>query len=356
MSKGMAFLCVGLALFMAACSGNEVVNMSKRPYHHTDNGFRNPPNSPARDADAAVRLPFFFSMMWRSITGFRPVLPADHALDAGDVRAGQEKAGENFITWIGHATFLVQLDGVRILTDPIFSRRASPVRFAGPARHVAPALDLASMTDIDVVVVSHAHYDHLDLDSLKNMPHPERVTAVVPLGIAKYIADFGFKAVIELDWYEQTQVSGVTVKSYPAVHWSNRGLFDINETLWMSYAMSGKDFTVYHTGDTETHPTLFSEIGADMQKNFGGCDVGLMSIGAYAPRPMMKGAHMDPEGGAMIGEDLGCRQMIPMHWGTFTLSLEPFLEPVERFAQAAGVKAKRLRIGETLSLLPSPKP
>lgn len=330
--------------------------MSERPYHHTDKGFRNPPNSPQRDAGLSVRLPFFLSMMWRSLSGYQPDLPPDHSLPPEAVRDGQQKAGAHFATWIGHATFLVQLDGVRILTDPVFSHRASPVRFAGPARHVPPALDLAAMTDIDVVVISHAHYDHLDLDSLANMPHPERVTAVVPLGIGAYVADFGFKSVVELDWYQETQIAGVTVKAYPAIHWSNRGLFDINETLWISYAIHGAGVTVYHTGDTEIHPTVFAEIGADMAKNFGGCDLGLMSIGAYAPRPMMTGAHMDPEGGAAIGRDLGCRQMVPMHWGTFTLSLEPFLEPAELFAQAAGDRAKRLRIGETLSLEPAPKP
>ena len=345
-----------LSLWVGACAQHSSRIMADRPYHHLENGFRNPPNSPKRGADFSVRFPFFLSMMWRSITGARPIVPDDHALSPEQVRAGQQQAGDQYVTWIGHATFLVQLNGIRILTDPIFSKRASPVRFAGPARHVPPALDLSEMTDIDVVVVSHSHYDHLDLDTLAQMPNPQRVTLVVPLGIGQYVRDFGFKKVVELDWYEQTEIAGVIVRAYPAVHWSNRGLFDINETLWMSYAMSGGGHTVYHTGDTETHPTLFAEIGADMQSQFGGCDLGLMSVGAYDPRPMMTGAHMDPEGGVAMGRDLGCRRMIPMHWGTFTLSLEPFLEPAERFAQAAGASSARLRIGETLSLVSSENP
>ena len=325
-------------------------NAIDRPYHHIDGGFRNPPNSLSRETTIGVRLSFFRKMIWRNIIGYKPIVPNDHALPDEDVAAQIAVAGDNSVTWIGHATFLVKLGNVKVLTDPVFSKRASPVSFAGPSRVVPPAIDLQKLTDIDVVIISHSHYDHLDLDSLQNLPNIENITLVVPLELGKYAQDMGFGAIVELDWYERTRVKDVELTAYPAIHWSSRTGFDEDETLWMSYAMSGNGATVYHTGDTDTHPTVFKEIGADIEKNYGKCDVGLMSVGAYDPRPMMKGAHMDPEGGVQVGLDVGCKTMVPMHWGTFTLSFEPFLEPRDRFKLAAGNKARIMRIGETFTV------
>lgn len=322
-----------------------------RPYHHTENGFRNPPNSPERDSRLSVRLKFFARILWRQIAGIEGALPEGHRLSDDEIKRQISKAGDNHLTWIGHATFLVDLGGVKILTDPVFSYRVSPVSFAGPKRLVRPAIPLKELTDLDVIIISHAHYDHLDIASLRDVPNKERVTVVVPLGLGKYVEPFSFAAIHEVDWYDRVTVKGVELSAYPAIHWSNRTPFDINESLWMSYAIHGNGLTVFHTGDTETHPTIFKEIGADIAARYRRCDVGLMSVGAYAPRPMMRGAHMDPEGGAQIGLDLGCESMVPMHWGTFVLSLEPLSEPLERFQKAAGSRARPMKIGETMPLV-----
>jgi L-ascorbate metabolism protein UlaG (beta-lactamase superfamily) len=217
---------------------------------------------------------------------------------------------------------------------------------------VPPGLFIEDLPPIDVVVISHAHYDHLDTATLDKLPNKERITAIVPLGLGKYFKGYG--DVREVDWYDEVNLPSdngdFKLTAYPAVHWSNRSLFDINRTLWMSYGFSAGGRAVFHTGDTETHPSLFSEIGAHMSAHHGGCDLGLMSIGAYAPRDFMRGAHMDPEGGVDMGREVGCKRMVPMHWGTFILSFEPFDEPRQRFVEAAGNQSLVMKIGETLKM------
>jgi L-ascorbate metabolism protein UlaG (beta-lactamase superfamily) len=258
---------------------------------------------------------------------------------------------EDFISWIGHATFLARLDGVTILTDPIFSDRASPVSWAGPKRLFEPGLAIEDLPKLDLVVVSHAHYDHFDLDSLAALPNRDQITAVVPLGLATFLEPLGFGHVVELDWYDQMELPSKTgtfhLTAYPSVHWANRSPFDINKSLWMSYGFSAGGRSVYHSGDTEMHPSLFSEIGEAMNEDHGGCDIGLMSIGAYKPRAMMEGVHVTPEAAFEVGAAVGCQKLVPMHWGTFLLSLEQAQEPIERFEKKAGSQLFRLKIGES---------
>ncbi len=357
--SGSLFGIVLMAGILASCGSppslasdlpenGSISQSAQLPYHHIDGGFQNPPGSPARTKSVFKTLRFFAQAVSRNIAGPDDSLPADHVLPTSEVQEQLDQSGPNSVTWIGHATFLVKLGDYRILTDPMFSKRASPFSFAGPERLSAPALDLSELTDVDAVVISHSHYDHLDLESLQDLPNKENVTAIVPLGLGKYVQGFG--AIHEVDWYDRVKIGDLEVSAYPAIHWSSRTPFDQDETLWMSYAIHANGATVYHTGDTETHPTVFKDIGKDMQTRYGGCSLGLMSIGAYAPREFMYGAHMDPEGGVAIGRDLGCQEMVPMHWGTFILSFEPLVEPAERFEKAAGDMSRRLRIGETLSL------
>lgn len=345
---------IGGAVFLSGCSGVGKPAGGDKPAHHMERGFRNPPNSLPRDKGLGVRLPFFAKAVWRNITASKPNIPDNHFVSRTEAQQMLAAQKGDFVSWIGHATFLVRLGGVTVLTDPVFSRRASPLSFAGPARLVPPGLSVDDLPPIDVVVISHAHYDHLDVATLERLPGRENITAIVPLGLGKYFTERGYGRVEEVDWYDEVELPAANgpfrMTAYPAVHWSNRSLFDINRTLWMSYGFSANGRSVYHTGDTETHESVFKDIGAHMKKHHGGCDLGLMSIGAYDPRPMMSGAHADPEGGAQIGRDVGCRQMVPMHWGTFILSFEPFLEPRDRFVKAAGNKALVMKIGESLTL------
>ena len=351
----VVFGLIGVGMVLSSCTGLGKPRGDGAPYHHLENGFRNPADSPPRDKSVATRLSFFSQIIARNIKGDKTVVPDGHVLSPQQARKQYADMGEaDSISWIGHATFLVRLDGVTVLTDPVFTRRASPVGFAGPERLMAPGLEIEDLPDIDVLVVSHAHYDHLDTRTLDLLPHREKVTAIVPLGLGHYFTSRGFGTVHEVDWYDEVTLpsrSGTfRLTAYPGVHWSNRSPFDVNRSLWMSYGFSAGGRSVYHTGDTETHPYVFSEIGAHMEKTHGGCDIGLMSIGAYAPRPMMAGAHMDPEGGVKIGRDIGCKRMVPMHWGTFVLSLEPFGEPRQRFVEAAGEQSLVMKIGESLAL------
>lgn len=344
----------GVHLVLAGCSfeKNAIIGV---PYHHIEGGFRNPPDSPERESSIFTRLSFFSRMVLDLTDGVGAIIPQEHVQDPSKALKDFIAYGEaDAITWIGHASFLVRLDGVVVLTDPIFSKRASPVNWAGPERLFPPGLQIEDLKNIDVLVISHAHYDHLDTQTLDRLPNRETITAVVPLGLGKYFVERNFGRVIEMDWYDEfglpSNTGNFRLTAYPAVHWSSRSLFDMNETLWMSFGFSAGGHSVFHSGDTETHPYVFKEIGKHMAKRHGGCSIGLMSIGAYAPRKMMKGAHMTPEGGVQVGRELGCQKLVPMHWGTFTLSLEPAEEPYARFKEAAGVSTLRMKIGETLGL------
>ncbi len=347
---------VGLGLWLASCSGPGKPLKGDAPYHHLENGFRNPPNSIARGAPSGSRMSFLFNVVWRTLTQSNVNIPTEHMVSRETAKAQLAAMGDaDSISWIGHATFLVRLDGMNILTDPVFARRASPFSFAGPKRLLPPGLFIEDLPPIDVVVVSHAHYDHLDTETLDKLPNKQNITAIAPLGLGHYFTSRGFGTVHEVDWYDEVVVSpksdgasAFRLTAYPAVHWSNRTPFDGNRTLWMSYGFSVGERSVFHTGDTEVHDTLFKEIGAHMTTTHGGCDLGLMSIGAYEPREIMRGAHMDPEGGIAMGRDVGCKRMVPMHWGTFILSFEPFDEPRQRFISAGGNQARVMKIGETM--------
>ena len=346
-------LAAGLGLILASCGGVGRPVGGDAPYHHLENGFRNPPNSMKRGVPVSRRLQFLGQAIWRNSFGEKPVLPDNHVLARETALKQLADMGDSdFVSWVGHATFLTRLDGVTVLTDPVFSRRASPFSFAGPARLMPPGLEIEDLPPIDVVVISHAHYDHLDTATLDRLPNKERITAVVPLGLGKYFKGYG--SVHEVDWYDEVTLpeksSSFRLTAYPAVHWANRTPFDVNRTLWMSYGFSAGGRSVFHTGDTETHESVFADIGKHMAENHGGCDLGLMSVGAYAPRDFMQGAHMDPEGGVSVGMDVGCKRMVPMHWGTFILSFEPFDEPRQRFVEAAGNQALVMKIGETLKM------
>ena len=240
-------------------------------------------------------------------------------------------------TWVGHSTVLLQLGGMNILTDPIWSMRASPVAFAGPRRLVPPAVSMDALPPIDVILLSHNHYDHLDDRTVRLLiaRNPDAMWAT-PLNLARFVRARGAQRVTELDWWDRTTVGPLTLTCTPAQHFSARGLRDRNRTLWCSWSVSTSDHAVYFGGDTAYH-TDFAEIGA----RCGPFDVTLLPIGAYEPRWFMRSVHMNAEEAVRAHLDLmspwagaACPPLLPIHWGTFRLTDEPLDEPPVR-ARAA---------------------
>jgi N-acyl-phosphatidylethanolamine-hydrolysing phospholipase D len=243
------------------------------------------------------------------------------------------------MTWIGHATMLAQTGGCNILTDPVLSERASPLSFAGPKRHAAPGLALSELPHIDVVLLSHNHYDHLDEASvvaLAAQPGGPPLF-VVPLGVKRWFAERGIDGAIELDWWQLVRVGEIEVFFVPSQHWSGRSLSDRMCTLWGGYAVFAPDFQLFFAGDT-AYSKDFADIRsrfASRQGNGRGFDLALIPVGAYEPRWFMKAQHANPAEAVQIHLDLAAQRSIGIHWGTFQLTDEALDEPPRALAAAA---------------------
>ena len=248
------------------------------------------------------------------------------------------------LTWIGHSSWLVQLDGVSLLVDPVLSDDIPGF----VSRRVPPGVSRSELPPIDAVLVTHSHYDHLDLPTLRALGRP----VVAGLGLASVLGEEGLSA-SELGWWQEAKVGEVTVTFVPAQHWSRRGLTDTNRTLWGGFVVEGPSGRVYHAGDTGWFDG-FAEIG----RRFPGIDAALLPIGAYDPPWFMAPQHVSPEEAVRAFEALGARRMLGMHWGTFKLSDEPLDEPPRRLeAERArrGLATDRVRVlavGETLERPP----
>jgi N-acyl-phosphatidylethanolamine-hydrolysing phospholipase D len=286
-----------------------------------------------------VSLPFFLRRMWASFVtrpGAAPVVAHDDAAIARNPS----------LTWIGHASFLVRMDGATFITDPMFSYRASPIRFVGPRRLVPPGVPIAALPPLDFALLSHDHYDHTDVASIRALA-ARGTRFVVPLGLAAFVRELGGEA-IELDWWDHVDVAGVRVHCVPAQHFSGRSLIGQDRRLWAGWVVVGATRRFYHAGDTG-YSGDFSLIG----ERLGPIDVAAVPIGAYEPATMMRFIHTTPEEALRIGMDVRARRIVGMHFGTFDLADEPLSEPPRRFrAEAArlGVGVDRawiLNIGET---------
>ena len=262
------------------------------------------------------------------------------------------------LTWVGHTSFLVQMAALNILIDPIWSERASPVQFAGPRRWVPPGVEFDRLPPIDVVVLSHDHYDHLDAPTITRLA--ERYPAAVwyaPLGTADFLRHRGARDVVERDWWEEGTTGDLHLTCVPAQHFSGRTLGKRNSTLWSGWTLRAPDCTVFFAGDTGLHPE-FSSIGA----RCGPIDVAILPIGAYDPRWFMGSVHMNPEDAVKAFAQLKAAQegkrliVAAAHWGTFKLTDEPMDEPPTRMRhewRTAGLPNEDLWImqhGETRRL------
>ncbi len=260
--------------------------------------------------------------------------------------------GEASISWIGHSTFLLRLPGLTILTDPQFSERCSPVQFAGPRRVRAPGIALADLPRIDVVLLSHNHYDHLDLNSLRALRrHAPGAQIVTTLGNTAYLGKKRLPGAIELDWWQATSLLGATITATPARHFAARTLWDRNETLWGGFYVDYQGHRIYFAGDTG-YTRYFSEI----RGRLGAPTLAMLPIGAYEPRWMMGPVHMNPEDAVQALIDLDATSAVGMHFGTFQLTAEPIDAPVSGLKaamQAAGQPLERfftLDVGESATL------
>jgi N-acyl-phosphatidylethanolamine-hydrolysing phospholipase D len=245
-------------------------------------------------------------------------------------------ADRTSLTWIGHASFLIQVGGLNLLTDPMWSDRASPFSFAGPRRYMPPGIPFEGLPPVDLVLLTHDHYDHFDDPTIRRLhaEHPDAAW-LAPMGHGSLLAARGVRGVHELDWWDTTMVERLRLTALPAQHFSGR-TFHRNRTLWCGWAVSASAHRIYFAGDTGKHSS-FDEIG----RRAGPFDAALLPIGAYDPRWFMAPVHMDPdEAVAAYGELVSaadqarpCR-MVGMHWGTFRLTDEPMREPPERAARA----------------------
>ncbi|GLS83267.1 MBL fold metallo-hydrolase [Paraferrimonas haliotis] len=252
------------------------------------------------------------------------------------------------VTRLGHSSTLIKLDGKLILTDPVFSERASPVQFIGPKRFQAAAIELTELPDIDVVVISHDHYDHLDKASIKALA-PKTKAFIVPLGIGELLQDWGVAAdtIRELDWWQETRIDSLLFAATPTQHFSGRGLLDTNKRLWASWVIKGQQANIFFSGDSGYFPG-FKAIG----DTYGPFDLTLIETGAY--NEAWSDIHMMPEQSVQANIDLQGRAMMPIHNSTFDLALHNWYEPLERAHQAAQEQQVTLvtsLFGEPVSVL-----
>ena len=245
------------------------------------------------------------------------------AIDSSDEWKELDSGSTDYMVWIGHATYLINKDNLTILTDPVFSKRASPVRFAGPKRLIPPAIPIDKLPKIDVITVSHNHYDHLDLRSLKKIykANPNAIF-LVPKGDKRRLERRGIENVIEFLWWEGIEIKGSKFTFTPVQHWSARGIADRNKSLWGGWFMNLKTETIYHAGDTG-----YSKDFIETKKRLGSPSISLIPVGAYAPRWFMKTNHVNPPEAIQIAIDLESERNFGMHWGTFQLTDEEILEP-----------------------------
>ena len=312
---------------LTSCSVNPYYDPTKP--HHTEHGFKN-----IYHDDSSSGFWEYWQWRWQRLFKHIPDKDDyDFELAINDPAMLQANRDRTSLTWVGHATFLIQHAGLNILTDPQFSDRASPVSWAGPQRVVAPGISMDDLPELDAVIISHDHYDSLDVASVKQLAIQNKrstLTFLVPLGMKSWFEDLKLDRinVIELDWGQSYVVGDVKFTAMPVQHWSKRNLTDAYERLWVSWVIEANKNRIFFAGDTG-YADHFKQIG----ELYGPFDLALIPIGAYEPRWFMKPYHVNPEESVKIHQDIKSKYSVAMHWGTFILTDEPLDEAPEKLMQ-----------------------
>lgn len=321
------FFAVIIILFIATCIVDYIIKApgyKGSPSGHFDGlTFSNPSKIKGRG--------FLDILKWSLNKEPGPwVKRTDKHLASGGPAEPDAENGEISITFVNHATFLIQVHGMNILTDPIWSKRASPFQWIGPKRMRPPGIRFEDLPEIDVVLISHNHYDHLDIHTAKRLKDRFEPLFITPLGVTKYLHEHNIRNTAELDWWMDHPLSnGITVSGVPAQHFSGRGLSDRDKTLWCGYVLQTPAGNIYFAGDTG-YDGFFTKIG----EQFSPVDIALIPIGAYRPRWFMVPIHVDPEEAVQIHKDVRAGTSIGMHFGTFPLADDGMEEPLSDLAKA----------------------
>ena len=304
-----------------------VIAMEKKPYHHLPDGtFRNPEGSPLRSEN----IKWSYKTFNQEKKKLDMTVPKEHVVAKDKVKADLEKfKNDDYIAWIGHATFLIKLEETTIITDPVFSKNAGPLIF-GPKRFTEPALKLDEIPKTDVFLLTHNHYDHQDMSTIRKFPFKD-AKVMLPLKLGKYFKRY--KDVNEMDWYDEIKINdNLKITLLPAVHWSKRSLTDNNKTLWGNFLIEYKNKKILFGCDTG-YGNIYKELG----EKYGPIDLAMINIGAYDFRPMFEKSvyHTTPEEALQVAQDLKSKKVLGMHWGTTVLSLEPIMEPGKRFKNSS---------------------
>ena len=345
MLKFLSFL---ILIFSFNCVS---IAMEKKPYHHLPDGtFRNPDGSPKRDSN----FKWSFKIFNQEKKKLDMTVAKEHVVNKDKVLSDLAKyKDDDYIAWIGHATFIIKLGNTTIITDPVFSKNAGPLIF-GPKRFTEPALKLKEIPKTDLFLLTHNHYDHQDMMTIRKFPYKD-AKVLLPLRLGKYFKRY--KDVNEMDWYDEIKINdNLKVTFLPAVHWSKRSLTDTNRTLWGNFLIEYKNKKILFACDTGVG-NVYKELG----EKYGPIDLTFINIGAYnfyplSPNKDKSSYHTNPEEALSIARDLKSKKVLGMHWGTFVLSLEPIMEPPIRFkdnAEKYGFKKEDaiiFKIGEFQSL------